>query len=210
MRQLYGIKLGMARVFTESGEAIGVTVVEAKPSTIIQVKTDAKDGYDAIQVGLGEKRKSLFSKPQLGQFGDLTPTRYLRELRLDGSATYQRGDTITAEVFKAGDRVDVTGISKGLGFQGAVRRHNFGGGPKTHGQSDRWRAPGSVGASSYPSRTFRGQRMAGRMGNARVTVQNLDVIAVHPAENLILLRGAVPGKPNSLVLIRETIKGAQK
>ena len=154
--------------------------------------------------------RDSFKKPQLGQFGDLTPTRYLREIRLDGPATHQRGDTITAEVFKAGDRVDVTGISKGLGFQGAVRRHHFRGGPKTHGQSDRWRAPGSVGASSYPSRTFRGQRMAGRMGNVRVTVQNLDVIAVHAAENLILLRGAVPGKPNSLVLIRETTKGAQK
>jgi len=210
MRQLYGIKLGMARVFTESGEAIGVTVVEAKPSPVIQVKSKAKDGYDAIQVGVGDKRKSLFNKPQLGQFKDLTPTRYLREIRLDGSKTYERGETLTAEVFKAGDHVDVTGISKGLGFQGAVRRHHFAGGPKTHGQSDRMRAPGSVGASSYPSRTFRGQRMAGRMGNARVTVQNLDVIAVHPAENLILLRGAVPGKPNSLVLIRETIKGAQK
>jgi large subunit ribosomal protein L3 len=210
MRQLYGIKLGMTRVFTDSGEAIGVTVVEAKPSPVVQVKTKAKDGYDAIQVGLGEKRKSLFSKPQLGHFGDLTPKRYLREIRLDGSPSHQRGDTLTVEVFKAGDRVDVTGISKGLGFQGAVRRHNFAGGPKTHGQSDRLRAPGSVGASSYPSRTFRGQRMAGRMGNARVTVQNLDVIAVRPEENLILLRGAVPGKPNGLLLLRETVRGPQK
>jgi len=210
MRQLYGIKLGMARVFTESGEAIGVTVVEAKPAPVVQVKTKAKDGYDAIQVGLGEKRKALFNKPQLGHFGDLTPTRYLREIRLDDAPTQQRGDTLTVEVFKAGDHVDVTGISKGLGFQGAVRRHNFAGGPKTHGQSDRLRAPGSVGASSYPSRTFRGHRMAGRMGNARVTVQNLDVIAVRLEENLIFLRGAVPGKPNSLLLIRESIKGAQR
>ena len=210
MRQLYGIKLGMARVFTESGEAIGVTVVEAKPEPVVQVKTKAKDGYDAIQVGLGEKRKGLFNKPQLGHFGDLTPTRYLREIRLDAAPTQQRGETLTVEVFKPGDHVDVTGISKGLGFQGAVRRHNFRGGPKTHGQSDRMRAPGSVGASSYPSRTFRGQRMAGRMGNARVTVQNLDVIAVRSEDNLIFLRGAVPGKPNGLLLIRESIKGAQK
>ena len=210
MRQLYGIKLGMARVFTESGEAIGVTVVEAKPSPVVQVKTKARDGYNAIQVGLGEKRKGLFKKPQLGHFGDLTPTRYLREIRLDEAPTQQRGDTLTVEVFKAGDHVDVTGISKGLGFQGAMRRHNFAGGPKTHGQSDRMRAPGSVGASSYPSRTFRGQRMAGRMGNARVTVQNLDVIAVRLEENLIFLRGAVPGKPNSLLFIRESAKGPQR
>lgn len=209
MKQLYGIKLGMARVFTENGEAIGVTVVEAKPSPVVQVKSKAKDGYDAIQVGLGDKRKSLFTKPQLGHFGDLTPTRYLREIRLDAPSTLQRGETITVETFKVGDRVDVTGISKGLGFQGAVRRHNFGGGPVSHGQSDRTRAPGSVGASSYPSRTFRGQRMAGRMGNARVTVLNLDVVAVRPEENLILLRGAVPGKPNSVLKIRKSIRGVR-
>lgn len=206
MRHLYGIKRGMSRIFTESGEAIGVTVVEAKPTPIVQVKTKATDGYDAIQVGVGDRRKALFSKPQLGHFGELAPTRYLREVRLDSSSTQKKGDLLTVEVFKAGDRVDVTGISKGLGFQGVVRRHHFRGGPKTHGQSDRWRAPGSVGASSYPSRVFRGQRMAGRMGSDRVTVQNLDVVAVNAAENLILLRGAVPGKPNSLVLLRETVK----
>jgi len=210
MRQLYGIKLGMTRIFTESGEAIGVTVVEARPSPVVQVKTKAKDGYDAIQVGVGEKRKSLFNKPQLGHFGDLTPRRYLREIRLEGASTHQRGDALTVEVFKVGDRVDVTGVSKGLGFQGAMRRHNFAGGPKTHGQSDRMRAPGSVGASSYPSRTFRGHRMAGRMGNARVTVQNLDVIAIRPEDGLIFLRGAVPGKPNGLLRIREAIKGFQE
>lgn len=206
MRHLYGIKRGMSRIFTESGEAIGVTVVEAKPTPIVQVKTKATDGYDAIQVGVGDRRKALFSKPQLGHFGELAPTRYLREVRLDSSSTQKKGDLLTVEVFKAGDRVDVTGISKGLGFQGVVRRHHFRGGPKTHGQSDRWRAPGSVGASSYPSRVFRGQRMASRMGNDRVTVQNLDVVAVNAAESLILLRGAVPGKPNSLVLLRETVK----
>lgn len=210
MKELYGIKLGMARIFTDSGEAIGVTVVEAKPSPVVQVKTKAKDGYDAIQVGLGEKRKSLFNKPQLGHFGDLTPKRYLREIRLDSAPTQQRGDTLTVEVFKPGDHVDVTGISKGLGFQGAVRLHHFKGGPVSHGQSDRTRAPGSVGASSYPSRTFRGQRMAARMGNERVTVQNLDVVAIRPEENLILLRGAVPGKPNSVIRIRESIKGRRK
>ncbi|MBI5867020.1 MAG: 50S ribosomal protein L3 [candidate division Zixibacteria bacterium] len=210
MRQLYGIKLGMARVFDESGEAIGVTVVEVKPTPVVQVKTKAKDGYEAIQVGLGEKRKSLFNKPQLGHFGDMTPMRYLRELRLDAPSTLQKGEALTVDTFKVGDHVDVTGISKGLGFQGAVRRHNFGGGPVSHGQSDRTRAPGSVGASSYPSRTFRGQRMAGRMGNARVTVQNLDVVAVRPEDNLLLLRGAVPGKPNGVLLIRESIKGVRK
>lgn len=209
MRELYGIKLGMTRVFGENGEAVGVTVIEVKPLPVVQVKTRAKDGYDAVQLGFGERRKNLFRKPLLGHFGDLTPTRYLKEVRLESPTELKRGDHVTVDIFKPGDRVDVIGTSKGLGFQGAVRRHGFGGGPKTHGQSDRWRAPGSVGASSYPSRTFRGQRMAGRMGGARVSAINLRVVGVQPEQNIILLRGAVPGKERSVVRIRQTNRVAK-
>jgi len=196
----------MARVFAEDGEAIGVTVIEAGPCPVVQVKTQDKDGYDALQMGFGQKRVSLLTKPQLGHLGDLPPTKCLREVRLAAPTEHKRGDVLTVEMFQVGDRVDVTGISKGLGFQGGVRRHGFGGGPKTHGQSDRLRAPGSVGSSSYPSRTFRGQRMAGRMGNKSITTRNLRIVAVRPEENLIFVRGAVPGKSNTVLTIREAKK----
>ena len=206
MRQLIGRKKGMARFFAEDGEAIGVTIIEAGPCPIVQVKTQDKDGYDALQMGFGEKRAALLTKPQLGHLGDLPPTRYLREVRLEEPAEHTRGDVLTVGIFRVGDRVDVSGISKGLGFQGTVRRHGFAGGPKTHGQSDRLRAPGSVGSSSYPSRTYRGLRMAGRMGNKKITSRNLSVVAVRPEENLIFLRGAVPGKSNTVLTIREAKK----
>lgn len=206
MRQVYGYKRGMTRLFAENGDSIAVTAIEVKPCRVVQVKTEEKDGYNALQLGFGERRKVLFTKPQLGHFGDLEPARHLRESRLDAPSDMKRGDTIGVDVFKPGDQVDVTGISKGLGFQGGVRRHGFKGGPKTHGQSDRWRAPGSVGASSYPSRTFKGQRMAGRMGNRQITVRNLNVVAVRAEEGLIFIKGAVPGKPNTVLSIRETKK----
>jgi large subunit ribosomal protein L3 len=172
----------------------------------VQVKTQDKDGYDALQMGYGQKRAVLLTKPQLGHLGDLPPTTCLREVRLEGPTEHKRGDVLTVEMFQVGDRVDVSGISKGLGFQGGVRRHGFKGGPTTHGQSDRLRAPGSVGSSSYPSRTYRGQRMAGRMGNKKITARNLRVIAVRPDENLIFVGGAVPGKSNTVLTIREAKK----
>jgi len=209
MRQILGIKRGMARLFLESGDSVGVTVIEAGPCPVVQVKTRDKDGYDAVQVGMGEKRKGLIKKPLAGHFGELTPTRYLREIRLKTPTELKVGEFVKVDQFKVGDRVDVIGISKGLGFQGVVRRHGFAGGPKTHGQSDRTRAPGSVGSSSYPSRTFRGQRMGGRMGTDRVTETNLQVIAVRPEENLIFIRGAAPGKINSLVVIRQSRKSRE-
>jgi len=208
MRQILGVKRGMTRLFLENGDAVGVTVIEAGPCPVVQVKTRAKDGYDALQVGFGPIRKSRVSKPLLGHLKSVAPQRWLREIRLAAPAEQAVGDLVTIEQFKVGERVDVIGTSKGLGFQGAVRRHKFRGGPKTHGQSDRLRAPGSVGASSYPSRTFRGQRMAGRMGNVRVTVSNLVVAATQPEENLIMVRGAVPGKCNALVIVREAKRRA--
>ena len=206
MRQLFGYKRGMTRLFLEDGTAVSVTAIEVKPLRVVQVKTTEKDGYDALQLGFGVKRKNLFNKPLLGHFGDLEPTRDLREARLSEPAELKRGDTVTVEMFKPGERVDATGISKGLGFQGGVRRHGFSGGPKTHGQSDRWRAPGSLGQSSYPSRVFKGLRMAGRMGNRKVTVSNLRVAGIRAEENLIFLEGAVPGKNNTVISIRESNK----
>ena len=206
MRQILGIKRGMTTLFMENGDMVGVTVIEAGPCPVIQVKTKDRDGYEAVQVGLGDIRKSLVNKPRTGQFKDRAPMRYLRELRLTNAAEMKVGDMVTVDQFKAGEQVDVIGITRGMGFQGVVKRHKFGGGPVTHGQSDRTRAPGSVGASSYPSRTFRGQRMGGRMGTARVTETNLKVAEVRPEENLIFVRGAVPGKKNSLVVIRQSRK----
>ncbi len=193
----------MARIFAEDGEAIGVTVIEAGPCPVVQVKTQDKDGYDALQVGFGKKRAALLNKPQLGHLGDLPPVRCLREVRLNAPAEHKRGDILTVEMFHVGERVDVVGITKGLGFQGSMRRHGFKGGQATHGQSDRLRAPGSIGSSSYPSRVFRGMKMAGRMGNKNLTTRNLTIVAVRPEENLIFLRGAVPGKTNTFLTIRE-------
>lgn len=206
MRQLMGIKRGMTRLFKEDGDCEAVTVIEAGPCMVVQVKSRETDGYDAVQIGYGDIRKSLLNKPRMGHLGSLEPVRHLREIRLTGPAKHAVGDVLTVELFKPGERVDVIGTSKGLGFQGTMRRHSFAGGPATHGQSDRPRAPGSVGAGSSPSRTFKGTRMSGRMGNVRVTVLNLQVMAVRPEENLILVRGAVPGKRNALVVIRESTR----
>jgi len=205
MKMLFGKKLGMTRVFAESGDSVGVSVVEVDPNTILRVKQESKDGYNAAVVAFGKIRSRLVSKPVAGQFkaAGVDAKRYIREIRADGKIEAEKGKTVTVELFKAGETVHVSGISRGLGFQGAVKRHHFKGGPKTHGQSDRLRAPGSVGASSYPSRTFKGQRMAGHMGDSTVTVKNLRVVAVEPEHNLILIGGPIPGHKNSMVIIRK-------
>lgn len=206
MRQLMGIKRGMTRIFREDGECISVTVIEAGPCPVIGVRSAERDGYDALQIGFGSIRESLVSKPRRGQFGEQKPTRHLQEVRLSGPAEQSVGDVLTVDIFKAGERVDVTGTSKGLGFQGCMRRYGFKGGPATHGQSDRPRSPGSIGSASTPSRTYRGHHMSGRMGNERVTTRNLVVVDVLPEENLILVRGSVPGKRNALVTLKEIRK----
>ena len=205
MKTLFGIKMGMTRIFDDAGNMIPVTVVKADPHAILAVKTVDKDGYSAIKVAFGDIRKKLVSKPVEGQFkgAGLEARRYIREIKISTDEEYKVGDNLGVDVFEPGDKVKVSGISKGLGFQGTVRRHGFGGGPKTHGQSDRLRAPGSVGASSYPSRVWKGQRMAGHMGNEKVTVKNLRVVSVEPEHNLLLLRGAVPGKPGGLLKINK-------
>ncbi len=203
MKQFIGKKVGMTRIFAEDGTSVPVTVIEAGPCKVVQVKTNERDGYRAVQVSFGEKRKVLINKPLAGHLkkSGLESTRWLRELKLDEGDNFEVGQTLDVTVLHPGDLVKISGVSKGLGFQGGVRRHNFAGGPKTHGQSDRHRAPGSVGASSFPSRTFRGQRMAGRMGGETVTVRNLKIVEVDAAHNALLVRGAVPGKPNGLVKI---------
>ena len=173
---------------------------------MVQVKTKEREGYDAIQLGFGEKRKKLFTQPLLGHFtrAKVEPKRILKEMRTENSNKFKTGQELKVDLLSVGEKVSVTGISKGLGFQGVVRRYKFRGGPKTHGQSDRLRAPGSIGGSSYPSRVFKGQRMPGRMGGEKLTIKNLEVVGVDAEKNLLLLKGAVPGKRNSYLTIRKS------
>jgi large subunit ribosomal protein L3 len=208
MKGILGKKVGMTQIFDENGEVIPVTIIEAGPCYITQKKTTEKDGYNAIQLGFGEVAKQRVNKPKAGHLkkSNAPSVRYLREFPVSEAETYEEGQKIDASVFEVGDRVDVIGTSKGKGFAGVVKRHGFRGGPKTHGQSDRWRSPGSVGAGSTPGRIFKGVRMAGQMGNERVTVQNLKVVLVDADKNLLAVRGAVPGSKNGLVIVREAVK----
>ncbi len=194
----------MTQIFDERGEIVPVTLVEAGPCYITQVKSEEKDGYTALQLGFGETKR--LNKPQRGHLKKLPPLRYLREVRVDDVQGYQVGQKFGASLFSVGDLVDVTGISKGKGFAGAMKRHGFRGGPATHGQSDRARAPGSIGATTTPGRVFKGLRMAGRMGNEQVTVQNLEVVLVDPERNLLGVRGSIPGNRGVLVVVRKAVK----
>lgn len=202
MTSLFGKKIGMTQIFTETGDMVPVTVVEAGPCCVIQIKTMEKDGYEAIKVGFMEEKKvKKISKPMKGVFekAGQKPYRIVREIPPRDA---QVGDMITVEVFQKGDKVDVAGISIGKGFQGVMKRHNFAGGPGSHGSMFN-RAPGSIGASSYPSRVWKNQRMAGHMGSERVKVKNLMVIDVKPEQNLLLIKGAVPGPKGSLLEIKK-------
>ncbi len=205
MPGLLGKKVGMTSVFSADGKNIPCTVIEAGPCVVTQLKTVEKDGYQAVQVGFQPKTEKHTNKAEMGHFkaAGVQPMAHLAEF--DGfEQEVKLGDTITVELFKENTFVDVIGTSKGKGFQGVVKRHGFGGvGQRTHGQDDRLRAPGSVGASSYPSRVFPGMRMAGRMGGDRVTVQNLQVLKVIPEYNLLLVKGSVPGAKNSIVIINK-------
>jgi large subunit ribosomal protein L3 len=209
MKGILGKKVGMTQVFDENGAVIPVTIIEAGPCYVTQKKTVEQDGYNAIQVGFGAVPEKRLTKPANGHLkkAGAPSVKYLREFHVEDPAAYEEGQEIDVSVFRVGDKVDVTGTSKGKGFAGVVKRHHFRGGPKTHGQSDRWRAPGSVGAGSTPGRIFKGVRMAGQMGNQRVTVQNVRVALVDPEKNLLGIKGAVPGGKNGLVIIREAVKG---
>ena len=197
---IIGKKLGMTQIFTDSGKAEAVTAVEAGPCSVIQIKTVAKEGYNAIQLGFGEAKR--LKSPQRGHLRGLGQFKHLREFRVDDIGDIQV--KVDVSQFKEGDLVDVTGFSKGRGFAGVVKRHGFAGGPKTHGQSDRHRHPGSIGATTSPGRVLKGTRMAGRMGNRRVTVRKLEVIKADPERNLLLIKGAVPGAKNGLLLIKKS------
>lgn len=200
---LLGKKIGMTTYFEESGNAIPCTVVEAGPCYITQIKTTEKDGYEAVKFGFGTKKEKNTTKPEYGQFKKLNipAARFIKEIRDFPLEGLKEGDQIKVDIFKQGDIVKVSGISKGKGFQGVVKRHGFGGGVRTHGQSDRERAPGSIGASSYPSRVLKGQRMAGRTGGRRVTVRNLKIIKIIPDSNILLIKGAIPGANTGFVEI---------
>lgn len=206
MPGLIGKKMGMSNIFTDDGQLVPVTIINAGPCPVLNVMTTDKNGYDALQFGFGNRKEKRVSKPVLGQYKklNLAPAQIVKEFRNFNVADYKVGDTVGVEIFKEGDSVKVTGRTKGKGFQGVMRRHGFGGvGGTTHGQSDRLRAPGSIGASSYPSRVFKGQRMAGRMGFEKVTVQNLKIIKIIPEKNIIMVKGAVPGAINSIVEINK-------
>ncbi|HDQ45315.1 MAG TPA: 50S ribosomal protein L3 [bacterium] len=203
MRGLLGKKIGMTRVFNEAGLPVCATVIEAGPCKVVQVKTEDKDGYNAVQLGFLEQMEKRTTKPLIGHFkkAGLSPQRILKEFR-DFEGEVKQGDDVSVQIFSAGERVKVTGISKGKGFTGVIKRHHFRGGPKTHGQSDRHRAPGSIGQSAYPKRVFKGVRMAGRSGVDRVTIRHMRVLKVIPEKNLIFVEGAVPGARNGLLEIR--------
>ncbi len=201
MRGILGKKIGMTQIFTENGKAYPVTVVEAGPCCVVQVKTLEKDGYEAVKIGFEEVKEKKVNKPKAGVFrkAGLKPYRVMREFALSGLNV---GDFLTVEQFGKGDKVSVSGISKGKGFQGVMKRHNFAGGPGSHGSMFN-RAPGSIGASSYPSRVWKNQKMPGHMGSERVTVKNLRIVDVRPQQNLILILGAVPGANGTVVEIKK-------
>lgn len=208
IKGILGKKLGMTQVFGNDGRRIPVTVVEAGPCTVVQKKTVASDGYSALQLGFVAKKAQRVNKPEMGHFkkAGMGAFQYLRELRGEDLDEIAVGQEIRCDnIFVVGDIIDVTATSKGKGFQGVIKRWNFSGGRATHGSMFH-RAPGAIGASAWPSRVFKGKKMAGQMGNERVTVQNLQVVEVRPEENLILVRGAIPGAKNALVILNKGVK----
>jgi large subunit ribosomal protein L3 len=199
---IFGRKIGMTQVFSTGGEARGVTVVEAGPCVVVQIKTKERDGYDAIQLGFGTRKR--VNSPLRGHFKKLGDFRYLREVRVADPNEYELGQTLGADVFEEGDIVHVVGKSKGRGFAGGVKRHHFAGGPKTHGQSDRHRAPGSIGSGTTPGRVRKGLRMAGHMGDEKVTVKNLRIFQADTDRGVLLIEGNVPGGVNGIIRVTKT------
>lgn len=205
MLGLIGKKIGMTQAFDDNERLAPVTVIEVTPCPVVQVKSQDSDGYDAVKVGYTATKANRLTRPELGVFkkAGVDPHRGLHEFRLEEAASQEVGDTLDVSLFEAGEIVDVTGRSKGRGFQGGVKRHGFRGGPKTHGQSDRHRAPGSIGQSSDPSRVFKGTRMAGHMGDRQVTIKNLQILQVDSEKNLLIVKGAVPGARGEMVVIKK-------
>jgi large subunit ribosomal protein L3 len=201
IQAIIGRKIGMTRVFEEDGEAMVVTAIEAGPCFVTQVKSVDKEGYNAVQLGFGQARR--LNSAERGHLKGIRQLRFLREFRVDDVSSTKRGEQVDVSFLRSGDLVNIIGVSKGRGFAGVVKRHHFAGGPKTHGQSDRHRAPGSIGATTFPGRVLKGMRMAGHMGNRRVTVRNLRVVEVEATHDLLLVNGAVPGPKGALLIINK-------
>ena len=202
---ILGRKLGMTQVFREDGTSVPVTVIEAGPCTVVQVKTDENDGYASVQLGFGTRKR--VNSPLKGHMKGLGQFRYLREFRVDDMGEWEVGKKVGCELFQQGDLVDVSGVSKGRGFAGVMKRHGFHGGPRTHGQSDRARAPGSIGAGTDPGRVSKGRKMAGHMGTGQATVKNLRVLQTDPARNILMVEGSVPGNKDALFRVRRSKHG---
>ena len=195
-----GKKIGMTQIFREDGRVVPVTVIQAGPCVVTQVKTKETDGYEAVQLGFGDVKRR--NKPESGHLKNSRLSRYLREVATDDTNEFEVGQTIGVDIFEAGEKVDVIGTSKGRGFAGVMKRWNFRGGPRTHGQSDRARAPGSIGGGTTPGKVYKGLKMGGHMGNRRITVKGLEIIEIDTERNLLLVKGGIPGATNSLVQIR--------
>ena len=209
MKGILGKKLGMTQIFTEEGIVVPVTVVEAGPNVVTQVKTVEKDGYNAIQVGFEDAKEKSLNKPQKGHLAAANVLKkHLKEFRVDAVEEFTVGQEIKADLFAAGEKIDVTGTSKGKGFQGPIKRHGQSRGPESHG-SRYHRRPGSMGACSYPGRVFKNKKLAGHMGSVKVTVQNLEVVRVDADKNLILVKGAIPGAKGSVVTLKEAVKASK-
>ena len=207
MKSILGKKVGMTQIFTEEGNVIPVTVIEAGPISVVQKKESAKDGYNAIQIGYGEAKEKKINKPLKGHFekANVSYKKVLKEIRVSDVDAYEIGQEIKADIFAAGDKIDVTGISKGKGFQGSIKRHNQSRGPMSHG-SKYHRGVGALAAAAYPGRVFKGRKLPGQMGNEKITVQNLEVVKVDAENNYILVKGAVPGPKGGLITIKESVK----
>ncbi|PKB66872.1 MAG: 50S ribosomal protein L3 [SAR202 cluster bacterium Io17-Chloro-G4] len=199
-----GRKIGMTQIFREDGRVVPVTVIEAGPCIVTQIKTKETDGYEAVQLGFGEVKK--LNQPRAGHLKASQQKRYLREVKADDVSEFEVGQSLGVDLFEEGEKLDVIGRSKGRGFAGAMKRWGFGGGPRTHGQSDRARAPGSIGGGTTPGKVFKGMKMAGHMGNRRITAKGVEIVKIDPDRNLLMLKGGIPGSINSLVQIRRTNK----
>jgi len=206
IKSFLGKKVGMSQVFREDGIVVPVTLVEAGPCVVTQIKTQGTDGYEAVQLGFGDVKR--LNKPMAGHFKRSRISRFVKEVKVDDISQFQVGQSLTVDVFQPGERVDIIGRSKGRGFAGVMKRHGFGGGPRTHGQSDRARAPGSIGGGTTPGKVYKGLKMAGHMGNRRITVKGIEIIHVDVERNLLLLKGGVPGSVNWLLEIRRSRKPA--
>jgi large subunit ribosomal protein L3 len=209
---ILGRKLGMTQVFSDDNRMIPVTVIEAGPCRVVQVKTPERDGYSAVQLAFGTTKAQRLTKPELGHLkaANADPAQYLAELRVDDVSGFELGQILKADVFAAGERIDVTGVSKGHGFSGVMKRHNFSGQGASHGNHKSHRAPGAIGACATPARVFKGMRMAGQYGNTKVTTLNLEVVEGDAERNLLLIKGAVPGPSGGLVFIRNAVKSGVK